>query len=71
MVVELDSTLTGQAGRMTHEFALPAGDAIHLASAVTIAAEDTRGTSFACWDGRLWDAASHLALAMVPASRPS
>jgi uncharacterized protein len=71
MVVELDSSLTEQAGRMAHEHALRAGDAIHLASAVSIAAEDMEGTPFACWDARLWDAASQLGFAMVPSSRPS
>jgi uncharacterized protein len=71
MVVELDSVLTYHAGRLTHDHALRAGDAIHLASAVSIAAEGKEETPFACWDRRLWDAASELGFAMVPAARPS
>jgi uncharacterized protein len=71
IVVELDSLLTEQAGGFAHEFDLRAGDAIHLASGVSIAPKDVEATPFACWDTRLWGAAAQLGFAMVPPSRPS
>lgn len=49
---------------------LRAADAIHLASALSLAPEGPGTLSFACWDGRLWKAASALGLSVVPATRP-
>lgn len=70
VMIELDAPLAHQAGRMVHEHALRASDAIHLASAVSLAEGTGQLTMFACWDARLWDAASGLGFRMAPGSRP-
>jgi hypothetical protein len=43
---------------------------VHLASAFVIAGATPPDTAFACWDGRLWDAASASGFRMVPSLRP-
>lgn len=70
VVVELDARLTRRAGRMVHDQALRALDAIHLASAIVLADSAPSQTTFACWDARLWDAASRQGFEMTPRARP-
>jgi uncharacterized protein len=71
LVVELDEALSRTAAELTHAHRLRAGDAIHLASALTVAAGAPAGTSFASWDARLWDAASRMGLHVTPHARPA
>jgi uncharacterized protein len=68
-VVDMDRRLIGSAGALATVSSLRAGDAIHLASARTIGGRSTE-VPFACWDRRLWDAATASGFRMVPAGRP-
>lgn len=68
--VELDDALARQAGRLVHEQALRSSDAIHLASALSFADGEPAAVRFACWDGRVWEAAARLGFRMTPESRP-
>lgn len=70
VVIEFDGPLTLRAGRLVHEHALRAVDAVHLASALSLAEEASDQTAFACCDTRLWEAASGLGFRMAPASPP-
>jgi len=68
IVIELGADLAGMAGRLVHDQPLRAADAIHLASAISLAAGVPDDTRFACWDGRLWTAAAHHGFRMTPAA---
>ncbi len=67
--VELDDGIRRRAGDLTRQYALRASDAVHLASALSIA-ERPSEFQFACWDARLWDAAAAVRFQMVPTTRP-
>lgn len=69
-VIELDEALGKRAGELTQRHALRAADAIHLASAETIAEGVPSDTRFACWDGRLWEAAAALGFEILPHTAP-
>ncbi|MBA2364889.1 MAG: type II toxin-antitoxin system VapC family toxin [Actinobacteria bacterium] len=69
-VVELDESLTKNAGELTRAHALRALDAIHLASADVIAEESREEVTFACWDRRLWEAAKDSGFMLAPSSSP-
>jgi predicted nucleic acid-binding protein len=62
--------LSRAAAEMAQAYRLRARDAIHLASAHLVAAGEPAGATFACWDARLWDAASRVGFRMVPHTRP-
>ncbi len=69
-VVELDEELTRNAGELTRRHPLRASDAIHLASADVIAEESREEVTFACWDRRLWQAATESGFGVAPARSP-
>lgn len=62
-VVDLDSRILATAGDATDAFALSAGDAIHLASALML---DDSDLLFATWDDKLGQAARDSGLAVAP-----
>lgn len=65
-VIELDPDLDEPSGRLAEAHALSGFDAIHLASALLLGLHDV---VVATWDARLWQAASAMGYAMLPASR--
>ena len=69
-IVELDDTLAREAAALADAHPLRAADAVHLASALSIAVEDPRTVTFACWDVRLWDEARRAGFVMGPGDRP-
>jgi predicted nucleic acid-binding protein len=70
LVVELDETLTRNAGELTRAHPLRALDAIHLASADVIAGESREEVTFVCWDRRLWGAAEESGFKVAPPASP-
>lgn len=64
-VVELDEHVAAAAVRIARDHPVRAADAIHLASALTVASP-TSGIVFACFDRRLWDAARAVGMAPFP-----
>jgi predicted nucleic acid-binding protein len=70
VIVELDEELAGLAGRLTRSHPLRAGDAIHLASALSLAADDPAALTLATWDQRLWHAARAMGFSVFPAAPP-
>ena len=52
-------------------YALRALDAIHLASALRLAAGKPADITFACWDLRLWHAAHDEGFTMLPDAEPA
>lgn len=70
VVIEIDGPLSHHAGRMVHEHTLRASDAIHLASGVSLGEGTSEEVVFACWDARLWEAASRLGFRTSPPTRP-
>jgi predicted nucleic acid-binding protein len=71
LLVEFDSAVERRAATIIRERALRSIDAIHLASALTLAESEAERIMFASWDVRLWDAASDLGFAMAPSPRPN
>lgn len=69
-VVEMDESISLRAAELARTHALRAGDAIHLASASLITFRDPANTVFACWDGRLWRAASAAGFQLLPEAAP-
>jgi predicted nucleic acid-binding protein len=69
-IVELDETLTRNAGELARAHALRALDAIHLASADVIVEESRQEVTFACWDWRLWEAAESSRFRVAPQGSP-
>lgn len=69
-IVELDDTLVREAASLADAHPLRASDAVHLASALSIAGEDPAMVTFACWDARLWDEAHGAGFIMGPVIRP-
>lgn len=65
-VVEIDAVVTTLAADLLIDHAIRAGDAIQLASGLTLAAGSTHDVTFACWDRRLWAAAASFGFVMVP-----
>lgn len=63
-ILELDGQLAEQAGDLAQEHALSGFDAVHLASALLLANDDT---VLATWDRRLHAAARTLGFATLPA----
>lgn len=66
-VIELDDALMSRAGDLSTEQPLRASDAIHLAAAELISEGASADVTFACWDRRLWDAASAAGFSLLPA----
>lgn len=62
-VVELTETIAENAGQLATEHALRGADAIHLASVLTVGADDT---AFAVWDPRLRVGAKRVGLRLAP-----
>ena len=62
--VEITETITTHAGQLAGKLALRGADAVHLASALAVGAEDTL---FAAWDQRLRGGAAQTVLQVVPA----
>jgi uncharacterized protein len=69
-VVEVDSLLAEHAGRVAYRYGLRAGDAIHLASALSVT-EHAGEATFASWDVRLWGSAHDAGFRMEPSKRPT
>ena len=63
MIVELSETVGTRAGSIADAFGLRAGDAIQLASAIALGAEDT---VLVAWDARLRFAARAAGVATYP-----
>lgn len=61
--VELSESVTLRAGELTSQHALLGADAVHLASALAVGAEDTL---FAVWDQRLRDGARPVGVPLAP-----
>ncbi len=61
--VELTENIAHHAGHLATEHALRGADAVHLASALAIGADDI---VFAVWDQRLRNGAQEAALTLVP-----
>ncbi len=66
--VELTAMVTAYAGQLARQHALRGADAVHLASALALGAEDTL---FAAWDRRLRSGAAQTLLQVVPAPEHS
>jgi hypothetical protein len=74
VVVAADAALVRDASRLIDQHprhALRAFDAIHLASALVLAAGRPASVTFACWDQRLWRAARDEGLTLLPAAEPA
>jgi predicted nucleic acid-binding protein len=69
-IVELDDTLVREAAALADVHPLRSADAVHLASALSIAVEEPHTVTFACWDARLWDEARKAGFVMGPRARP-
>lgn len=69
--IDLDDDILSEANELIDRYPLRAIDAVHLSSgrALRQVTVDEMCT-FACWDQRLWDAASADGFDMAPASRP-
>lgn len=63
-VLEVDALLTEAAARLAVTDGLRSLDALHLAAALRLPADDL---SFVCWDGRLSGAAEAHGLRVIPA----
>lgn len=70
-IIELDDTLAREASALADAHPLRASDAVHLAAALSVAAEETHSVTFACWDSRLWDEAQTFGFVMAPTDRPT
>ncbi|MGH8512870.1 MAG: type II toxin-antitoxin system VapC family toxin [Gammaproteobacteria bacterium] len=70
-VFELDDTLAREAAALADAHPLRGADAIHLAAAMSLAADDPGSVRFACWDARLWDQAKAGGFVMGPVDRPT
>jgi len=73
-VVESDGPCVRDAARLVDQYsrhALRAFDAVHLASAVVIAAGLPARITFGCWDQRLWRAARDEGFIMLPPTEPA
>lgn len=68
-LVPIDSLLF-LAGDLAEEYRLRGFDAIHLAAAVVLQRKVKEAVMFACWDGRLWEAALAYGLSALPEHRP-
>ena len=66
-IVEVDDQLTRVAARLAVAHGLRALDALHLASAVTVADSELRVIT---WDKRLWHAARAVGLTVLPETEP-
>jgi uncharacterized protein len=66
VVVELDEEVMHRAAAIVSALALRASDGIHLASAELVAETEAGPTQFACWDRRLWEAASGRGFTCIP-----
>lgn len=64
-MIELAPGVAGLAGDLAQQMALKAGDAVHLASALTVSVSDD--LLFVTWDRRLAMAATSAGLAVAPA----
>lgn len=69
-VVELDDTIAREAASLVDTHPLRSADAIHLASALSIAGDEQAAITFACWDARLWAEARTMGFVMGPTSDP-
>lgn len=72
-VVTVEEARLQEAGQLADRHtrhALRALDAIHLASALFLAAGQPDTITFACWDLRLWRAARDEGFTMLPATEP-
>jgi predicted nucleic acid-binding protein len=72
-VVAVEEDRLREAGELTARHtrhALRALDAIHLASALFLAAGQPHTITFACWDVRLWRAAHDEGFTLLPAAEP-
>ena len=73
-IVGVDEQCLREAGEVVDRrprHALRALDAIHLASALRVAAGDPTSVTFACWDLRLWRAARDEGFTMLPPAEPA
>lgn len=66
-VVEVDQGLCETAVDLAREHDLRTLDALHLAAALAVAGP---GLRLATWDHRLWNAARHRGLAVLPSDLP-
>jgi uncharacterized protein len=67
LVIEVTPELGAKAGDLAEAWSLRGFDAVHLAAAVEVAAEDL---VLATWDRRLWRAAQAAGLRVFPADPP-
>jgi uncharacterized protein len=65
-VIEVDDEIVAHALALACYHRLRSSDAVHLASALTLAVP----MRFATWDARLWEAARAVGLRVVPATKP-
>lgn len=65
-VVELDHGVAVEAATLARAHALRAAGAVHLASAILLAGGAPAGTSFACWDAQLAEAAAAAGFDVIP-----
>lgn len=70
-VVELDDMIAREAASLADARPLRSADAIHLASALSVAGDESASMTFACWDARLWTQARAIGFVMSPARDPS
>lgn len=73
LTLTADEARMREAGRLVDRHtrhALRGFDAIHLASALLLAAGQPASVTFACWDLRLWRAARDEGFAMLPTAQP-
>ena len=68
-IVELDDDISRAAVDLARDHPLRASDAIHLASALSVAPTED-ALAFACYDRRLWEAAQALGFGTFPPSPP-
>lgn len=68
-VVELDERIAERSVSIAREHPIRASDAIHLASALSVA-PTTGDVTFACFDRRLWETAGALGIDRLPVSPP-
>jgi predicted nucleic acid-binding protein len=66
-VVELDDAVMRRSAALAAMLRLRSMDAVHLASAETVASPEL---AFATWDRRLWRAAKALGLTVLPETEP-
>lgn len=70
-VIDIDGDLLDRAAKLVGPHALRAGDAIQLACAVAAREADPEIVSFACFDGRLREAAAREGFRLLPAELPA